>query len=102
MAYHPETALRTVLAQQRQLIDRDRRIAARPREQLFQRRHDDITTLDRNSSGQRHVKAEVLEEIRVAPAVEMADLPSVQSRGDAPSALLRRHRRAVSIEQRHA
>lgn len=91
-----------ILARQREPIDPDRFISASLSKCVLQENVDRRASIRSNSTRQRHVKSELLEHIRISPAVEIGGLVSAQSSRQAPASFLCGHGQAESLEGRDA
>src|ERR1700722_16042686 len=91
-----------LLGEERHRIERES-CAARFTSKAFGERFFQLVTqgLVANLSGKRHVKTKILEHIRVAPSVEIADLPLAQCGGEPAPALSGRERCAEPVEACH-
>ena len=78
MADDPEWRVRLLLAHQGELIDPDRSTAMEPKELGLQQSVNRGAPIRLDPAGQGHVKAEFLEHIGIAPALEVRGLPRAE------------------------
>ena len=86
-----------VLARQGELIDPNGTISMAPFKLVLQEGVDRQASIRPDASRQRHVKAKLLEHVRVSPALQMFALPRRQGGGISPRAVFRGERRAELI-----
>ena len=91
-----------VLAHQSEPIEPNGSMSAALGELVSQEGVDRQASIRPNASRQRHVKSEILEHIRISPAVEVGGLVSAQSSRQAPASFLCGHGQAESLEGRDA
>ena len=91
-----------ILAHQRKPIDPNGRVAVGVSKPVLQEGVDRPPPILPDSSRQRHVKAELLEYVRVSPAVEVGGLVSAEPGRQASASFLICHRQAEALEGRDA
>ena len=87
-----------ILARQGEPIEPNGSMSAAPGKLVLQEGVDRRASLRLNSSRQRHVKAEILEHIRISPAVEVGGLVLVEPGRQAFASFLICHRQAEALE----
>src|SRR5215468_10278500 len=102
VSQHGESSAAVILAQQGEPIDRNWTIAVTACQKMLQIRQHGFLAFGGERAGQRHVKAEILEDVRVSPALGVPELPRRETSRQALAAFRAGQGRPETIEMLHA